>query len=188
MKAGTKRKAPKKRKKTIAEVPASDAAPQASRGPGNPSPYQPEYCTQARVLARLGATDAELAEAFEVTRRTIFNWRAAHPEFDEACQVGKEVADNRVERSLYELAVGWGDQPPHAGACFGWLYNRCPEKWKRRQEITGKDGAPLIPVTSTMPLAEMVAAYAQIVAAEDGDMPADEPDEPEHVPDIPDQS
>jgi hypothetical protein len=42
-----------------------------------------------------------------VTKRTIITWRAEHEEFREATEIGKDIADNRVERSLYERAVGY---------------------------------------------------------------------------------
>ena len=41
------------------------------------------------------------------SRRTIIRWRQTYPSFNEACQHGKEVADAKVKRSLYERAVGF---------------------------------------------------------------------------------
>lgn len=108
------------------------------RGRGQPSPYRDEHCRQAAVLARLGATDADLAEAFEVNRRTILKWRAEHVEFDDACKVGKDAADDRVVSSLYERAVG-GD----VTACIFWLKNRRPEEWRDRREVSGPDGGAI---------------------------------------------
>ena len=37
--------------------------------------YKPEFVEQARSMCRLGATDEELAEHFEVCVRTIYRWR-----------------------------------------------------------------------------------------------------------------
>jgi hypothetical protein len=42
-----------------------------------------------------------------VSLRTISNWQARHPEFAEAVRAGKEMADARIERSLYQRAVGY---------------------------------------------------------------------------------
>jgi hypothetical protein len=38
---------------------------------------------------------------------SLFRWRAAYPEFCEAAQAGKEAADDRVEASLYDRALGY---------------------------------------------------------------------------------
>jgi len=118
--------------------------------------YQPDYAEQAAELCRLGATDEELAEHFEVCVRTIYRWRNAHEEFAKAVTAGKEHADTRVERSLYSRAVGCtvdrvkifkhaGDAdpvyayykhhlPPDPNAALQWLRIRQPKKWRIREE------------------------------------------------------
>ncbi|MES2057745.1 MAG: helix-turn-helix domain-containing protein [Pseudomonadota bacterium] len=85
-----------------------------------PSTFKPAYVRQARDLYAQGLTDRELAAAFGVSRTTIFRWRAAYPEFAEATKLGKEVADDRVERALYERAIGYEEEavrvyPPVGG-------------------------------------------------------------------------
>jgi transcriptional regulator with XRE-family HTH domain len=75
-----------------------------------PSTFKPAYVRQAKELYAEGLTDRELAEAFGVSRSTIFRWRAAHPEFAEATRLGKDVADDRVERALYERAIGYDEE------------------------------------------------------------------------------
>ena len=80
-------------------------------GAGAPPLYKLEYCEQARKICALGAVDVQIADFFNVTVPTIYNWRHRYPEFEEACRAGKEVCDRRVERSLYERAVGlWVDE------------------------------------------------------------------------------
>ena len=125
--------------------------------------YQPEYAEQAAELCRLGATDEELAEHFEVCVRTIYRWRNAHEEFAKAVVCGKEHADARVERSLYARAVGCsvertkvfkhaGDPDPvyatykhqlapDANAALQWLRVRQPRKWRIREEERSSPGA-----------------------------------------------
>ena len=74
--------------------------------------YKPEFADQARLLCRLGATDEELAEHFGACVRTIYRWRNAHEAFAEAVVVGKDHADDRVERALYARAVGSRSSAP----------------------------------------------------------------------------
>lgn len=117
---------------------------------GRPSGYKPEYATQAAKLCKLGATDCDLADFFDVSVRTIANWQARHPEFLQALKSGKTEADDRVERSLYQRAVGYEYDavkifnangqplivpyrekcPPDTTAAIFWLKNRRSEAWR----------------------------------------------------------
>jgi transcriptional regulator with XRE-family HTH domain len=116
-----------------------------------PSTFKPDYVRQAKLLYAEGLTDRELAEVFGVSRTTIFRWRAAYPEFAEATRLGKAVADDRVERALYERAIGYEEEavriyPPVGGeapvivrykrevradvtAALQWMRARRPEIW-----------------------------------------------------------
>ena len=75
--------------------------------PGRPTLYKPGYAEQAHAYCLLGATNAGLADVFEVAPRTIDYWIADIPEFANAVHEGRAVADARVARSLYERAVGY---------------------------------------------------------------------------------
>jgi hypothetical protein len=122
---------------------------------GRPSNYKPEYARQVTHLCRLGATDAEIAEIFGCGIPTFYRWQHEHPEFQKAIKLGKAEPDNRVERSLYQRAVGYSHPdvhisnyqgevtitpimkhyPPDVAAAFIWLKNRRPELWRDKQEI-----------------------------------------------------
>lgn len=80
---------------------------------GRPTDYRPEYARETIALCQLGATDAQLADAFDVTVRTINRWKVSHPEFAEAIRKGKEPADDRVEDTLYHRAMGTEYEKAH---------------------------------------------------------------------------
>lgn len=123
---------------------------------GRPSDYESTFPEQARKLCQLGATDMELADFFEVDVRTIYRWKHQHEEFCQAVTCGKEAADARVERSLYNRAVGYSypavkifmpagaekpvyadyteHVPPDTSAAFNWLKNRRPDGWRDKVE------------------------------------------------------
>jgi hypothetical protein len=113
----------------------------------------------------MGAIDDQLAHFFEVSVRSVRSWRVRYPEFAQACQLGKEVADERVEASLFSRAVGYSFDsekiltsagqifreafvahiPPDVKACVIWLTNRRPAEWRVNpaREANGSDGVDL---------------------------------------------
>lgn len=135
---------------------------------GRPSKYKPEFNDQAAKLCKLGATDREVADFFEISEATLNNWKIQHPGFLESLKLGKEEADNRVEQSLYRRAMGYshdevhisnfqGDititpitkrYPPDTTACIFWLKNRKPAEWRDKIEHTGAAGGPFQVVLS----------------------------------------
>lgn len=121
---------------------------------GRPSKYKPEFVKQAAKLCALGATDAQVADFFEVSVSTVSLWKVEHAEFSEALKVAKEEADKRVEHSLYQRAMGYEHDevdirvvagklkitpirkhyPPDTTACIFWLKNRKPAEWRDKVE------------------------------------------------------
>src|SRR4029453_8343928 len=119
---------------------------------GRPTLYRPEYDDQAHNQCLLGATNAGLAELFDVGQRTIDRWIADIPSFAKAVRDGRAIADGRVARSLYERAVGYRQtvertvlhrgqeikisntvqHPPDTQACIFWLRNWCRSSWNVR--------------------------------------------------------
>lgn len=58
-------------------------------------------------LAIKGATDVEIAEAFGISVRTLNRWKKDHESFMLALTAGKDQADAKVEKKLYERAIGY---------------------------------------------------------------------------------
>ena len=73
---------------------------------GRPSKYKEEYNEQAYKLCLLGATDAKLADFFDVDESTINNWKIDFPEFFESIKKGKLRADAEIAEGLYNRAKG----------------------------------------------------------------------------------
>ncbi len=133
-------------------APKGNKNAEGNHGGGRKSSYKPEYAEIARKACEIGYTDHELAELFEVSVRTIGYWRLEHPDFFAALKTGKDIADDRVERSLYQKAVGYkheavkifmpagASEPvyapyiehcaPDTTACIFWLKNRRQQQWR----------------------------------------------------------
>ena len=78
-----------------------------TRRVGRPRGYKDEYRDQAYRLCLLGYTDAELAKFFGIAESTLYAWKLDYPEFSEGIKSGREDADSRVAKSMFERAVGY---------------------------------------------------------------------------------
>jgi hypothetical protein len=101
---------------------------------GRPSEFKEEYVAEVAEMASNGLTDLEIAESIGVNRTTLWRWSQVHPELCNALKDSKQIADTRVEQSLYSKALG-GDTT----AMIFWLKNRKSKEWrdKTETEITG---------------------------------------------------
>lgn len=78
-----------------------------NKGGGRKSDYQTVFARTAYKLTMLGATDAQLADFFEVSEATINAWKKKHIEFSKALKKGKDVADAEVAMKLFKRATGY---------------------------------------------------------------------------------
>lgn len=90
-------------KKKAAGVAASE---KKKRGVGQPTSYRDEYTDWALKLTKLGATDKDMAEAFEVTEQTLNNWKQAHPEFFESIKRAGATPAMRGSRRFRRCPLG----------------------------------------------------------------------------------
>ena len=121
---------------------------------GQPTSYKEEYNDLAFKYCLMGATDVRLAEFFDVTEKTITNWKNKYPEFLLSIKRGKHESDAEVVNSLFGRAKGYevtetreevgtaGDKsitttkhvPSDTTAAIFWLKNRQPKQWRDKQE------------------------------------------------------
>lgn len=130
---------------------------------GRPTSFPKSQMSAIRKLCLLGATDKDIADAYNVTEQTINNWKIKHPEFFESLKDWKLEADNLVEQSLYNRAIGCDvpddkvfnnngealivksrkHYPPDATSAIFWLKNRKPDQWRERPIDEDKGGEDL---------------------------------------------
>lgn len=128
--------------------------------PGRIGAFRPEMIHQVRWLTRLGATDRQIADFFQVDVSTIDNWKMHRMDFLAALKEGKQEADDKVQQTLFERAIGYeydeesyteGISPkgetysytrnvkkrvlPDVTAIIFWLKNRRPAEWKDVHKI-----------------------------------------------------
>jgi len=110
----------------------------------------------AKFMCLRGAIQSELADAFNVSIRTLQNWINQYPELHDAMQIGVETFNTRVERALAERAIGFfvtlreevkdaktGEikfpavrryYPPDTTAAIFFLKNRLRNRWRDVQD------------------------------------------------------
>jgi len=121
---------------------------------GRKTRYLKRFDTVAYQMCLLGATDEQMAEAFDVSEQTINTWKQKHPTFLESIKKGKMPADAEIAHSLFQRARGYvhpetkvfqyeGDiitydvykiYPPDTAACIIWLKNRQKLIWRDKHD------------------------------------------------------
>ena len=160
------------------------------------SAYNEKYHDDwAWSLSVKGATDEEMADAFGISVRTFHRWKKAHPSFLEALETGKDIADAKVKRSLYQRAIGYdakdveqiiSNDPatgrqrvertrvttkhiaPDTMAIMDWLNNRSKGEFSQRQEIT------LGGSVKTSPMEKLTEEELRSLARLDGEQDGEE--------------
>lgn len=128
----------------------------------NPNKFNDNLKERILKLAEEGKTLKEIAFFVGVSERSLYNWAGKHKDFKKALQESKAIADELVEASLFQRAVGYRHKavkvffdkeslqtvehkytehyPPDTSAAIFWLSNRDPNKWadKKKIEHSGK--------------------------------------------------
>jgi len=159
-----------------------------------PTKYKEEFPKQAYKLCLIGATDAQLANFFEVNPDTIYEWKKVHKEFSESLKEGKSVADGEVAKSLYHRAKGYSHKnvhvsnyqgeitlteltkhyPPDTTACIFWLKNRQPNLWRDKRELAIDDDDRDVEDFNIDELKQMISDYRKEEAIEAKEKELDE--------------
>lgn len=154
----TKSKRPRSDESAKETGDASRRPDGADTGKGSADPGR-VYGGVARKIFELGGTEADIAEALNVTRKKVASWRAGSPGFAEACMQGIEKANSEVQQTLFKMATGYErivedvrfyqgrvtrikyrkSVPAHLGAVKVWLLNRYSEKWNSKPEPEEKE-------------------------------------------------
>lgn len=125
--------------------------PAAKRRRGRPEiEVLPEMVRVACAMAKVGATDVEMAAELGISERTFYVLVARNPEFSQAVREGKEFADDRVQNSMFRVANGFTVKtekvfanglrvavdeylPPNPAAQMNWLRNR--RNWRSGDNV-----------------------------------------------------
>jgi transposase len=115
---------------------------------GRPSLYDPSYCDKVVELGRLGKSLEQISSNLGVSCRVLYDWRDRYPEFLRALEEAKEAEQTWWEDQAQAYMLESKDGPKlNASIWSRSMAARFPKKYREsvKQEITGENGAPLIP-------------------------------------------
>lgn len=81
--------------------------------------YNPSICDHVPGLYEGGKSDAEVAVAIGVSKQTLYAWIKQYPEFKEAVQYGRNIAESVFQEAGRRAALGYNKNVNHV--C--WLAN-----------------------------------------------------------------
>lgn len=119
---------------------------------GRKSKFDSELTKVAvEFMAKQGLTDEAMSNKLGVSRSTFSKWKAENEDFYNNLKDWKKEADGKVEKSLYQRALGYkydevcveGDRTrtttkevaPDVVAQIFWLKNRMPNEWRDKKEV-----------------------------------------------------
>ena len=114
---------------------------------GRPTKYRPEMCEKVVEWGRLGKSRAWIASELDIAKHTLQSWEKEHSDFSAAMTRAmthsqrwwEDAGQDGIEKREFNGSV-WSRS---MGARF-------PDDWREstKQELTGADGAALIPAVN----------------------------------------
>ncbi len=98
-----------------------------------------------------GGILSDIAANFGVTRQSVYNWCEADSEFKQALEDSRERFLDLAESNLRKLVAGWVERPSETAIIFTLKTRGKKRGYVERQEVTGADGADLIPPRTLSP-------------------------------------
>ena len=115
---------------------------------GRPSLYNPAFCDEVVKLGAMGKSVEQISSVLGISLRVMYDWRDRYPEFLHALTEAKDLEQAWWEDQAQAYMLEHKDAPKlNASLWSRSMAARFPKKYREsvKQEITGENGAPLIP-------------------------------------------
>lgn len=128
---------------------------------------KPPISQFTHVANACGGILSDIAANFGVTRQTVYNWCEEDPEFKQTLEDSRERFVDLAESNLRKLVAGvpaiekdengekrfagWIERPSETAIIFTLKTRGKKRGYVERQEVTGADGAELIPPRTLSP-------------------------------------
>lgn len=64
--------------------------------------YDPKVCELVAPLFKSGRSITQVASKLGIARSTYYRWKEIHPEFEDACQIGEQLSQAKVESVFWK--------------------------------------------------------------------------------------
>jgi hypothetical protein len=124
---------------------------------GRPSAYDATYCEDVIEYGRAGKSRAWIASEIGVTRQTLHNWEADHPEFLDAMTRARDLAQRWWEDAGQD---GLADKAFNGPVYAKSMAARFPEDWRDNSKIEHSGGT-----NNTVSLTGLTVEQLEAIAA-----------------------
>lgn len=115
---------------------------------GRPTLYDPAFCDEVRRYGALGKSVEQISTYLGVSLRVVYDWKERYPDFLQALDDAKVAEQTWWEDQAQAYMLEHKDGAKlNASIWSRSMAARFPKKYREsvKQEITGENGAPLIP-------------------------------------------
>ena len=88
---------------------------------GRPTKYRKKHCHTVIAVMKEGKSLVAVAKEIGVSRKILNDWQLRYPEFREACNIGKDLAQEWWERLAVLVATGKHDKTAYKKANHGMI-------------------------------------------------------------------
>lgn len=117
---------------------------------GRPTKVTPEVVTKLEQAFSMGCTDEEACLFADISRMSLQRYQEAHPSFRDRKALLKQKLVLKA-RSVIAEALNRKDE----NTAKWYLERKAKKEFSTRQEVTGEDGAPIVPTIEILPVAVM---------------------------------
>lgn len=119
-------------------------------GAGRPTIMTPDIVNKLEQAFSMGCSDLEACLYAGISKQTLYNYQAKNPQFvDRKEQLKKQLV--LKARTVIADALNRKDE----NTAKWYLERKAKNEFSTRQEVTGEDGAPIVPTIEILPVAVM---------------------------------
>ena len=124
--------------------------PKDKKTAGRPTVMTQDVVNKLEQAWSMGCSDVEACLHADISKQTLYDYQAKHPEFVDRKERLKEMLVLKA-RTVIADALNRKDE----NTAKWYLERKAKKEFSTRQEVTGEDGAPIVPTIEILPVAVM---------------------------------
>lgn len=119
-------------------------------GAGRPTIMTPDMVNKLEQAFSMGCSDLEACLYAGISKQTLYNYQAKNPEFVDRKE---QLKEQLVLKARTVIANALNNKDENTAKWY--LERKAKKEFSTRQEVTGEDGAPIVPTIEILPVAVM---------------------------------